>query len=220
MKRYVVFVLLMCLVLTGCGTVGQTPAPTAAPTATPLPEPASLQVLPLPGNVDAVNGTLAVSLEKGDVYVNNSNLPEMKVTIHAYELYDAVDMSALKVGDSILRLGQELPVSSIETAENGDIVINGGLDLGGHVFRPGDGGTYYEISYNDAKSYAPVGEFILPLSDEFCFVDKADLDKEPQSYYLDSFFVDDLFGWYFFPSNTTIRLENGVVVGMERVYIP
>ena len=101
-----------------------------------------------------------------------------------------------------------------------DILINGGLDAGGHEFRPGDGGTYYEISYNDAKSYAPVGEFILPMSDDFCFVDKADLDKEPQSYYLDSFFVDDLFDWYFFPSNTTIRIENGIVVAMERVYIP
>lgn len=220
MKRCVVFVLLMCLVLTGCGAVGKAPAVTAAPTATPLPEPASLQVRPLPGNVDAVNGTLAVSLEKGDVYVNGNNLPEMKVTIHAYELYDAVDMSALKVGDSILRMGQDLPVSSIETAENGDIVINGGLDVGGHVFRPGDGGTYYEVGYNDAKSYYVVGETVFPMADEFCFVDKSDLDSEPQNYYLDSFFVDDLFGWYFFPSNTTIRIENGIVVAMERVYIP
>lgn len=220
MKRCVLFVLLMCLVMTGCGVKAEAPAVTATPEATVIIEALPQQVVPLPQNVDTANGTLSVSLAEGAVYVNKDNMPEMKVTVYDYELYDAVAMSMLKVGDSILRLGQELPVNSIETAENGDIVINGGLDVGGHVFRPGDGGTYYEISYNDAKSYAPVGELILPVADEFCFVDKSDLDSEPQNYYLDTFFVDDLFGWYFFPSNTTIRIENGIVVAMERVYIP
>lgn len=222
MKRYIVFVILMCLVLTGCGTKAEAPAATAAPEVTALPEaePAPEQVVPLPRNVDAVNGTLSVSLAEGDVYVNANNMPEMKVTAYDYELYDVVAMNALKVGDRILRLGQDVTVNSIEKDENGDIIINGGLDAGGHVFRPGDGGDYYEISYNDAKSYAPVGELILPVADEFCFVDKSDLDREPQSYYLDSFFVDGLFGWYFFPSNTTVQLENGIAVSMERVYIP
>lgn len=222
MKRYIVFVILMCLVLTGCGTKAEAPAATAAPEVTALPEaePAPEQVVPLPRNVDAVNGTLSVSLAEGDVYVNANNMPEMKVTAYDYELYDVVAMNALKVGDRILRLGQDVTVNSIEKYENGDIIINGGLDAGGHVFRPGDGGDYYEISYNDAKSYAPVGELILPVSDEFFFVDSSDLDKGPQTYYLDTFFVDGLFGWYFFPSNTTVQLENGIAVSMERVYIP
>lgn len=224
MKRYLILILLLCLLLTGCSNKADipeiTPAVTAAPEITALPEAGPMQVIPLPQTVDTVNGTLSVSLSEGAVYVNENNMPEMKLTIHAYELYDAVAISALKVGDSILRLGEDLVVSSLERAENGDIIINGGLDTGGHVFRPGDGGTYYEISYNDAKTFTLVGEAVLPVADEFYFVDKSDLDREPQTYHLDSFFVDGLFGWYFFPSNTTIRLENGIVTSMERVYIP
>lgn len=220
MKRYIVFVLLMCLVLTGCGMKAEAPAVTAEPEVTEIPEALSQQVVPLLRSADTINGTLHVSLNEGAVYVNENDMPEMRVTFYDYELYDAVAMNALKQGDSILRLGQEVPVNSIGKDENGDIIINGGLDEGGHVFRPGDGGTYYEISYNDARVYAPAGELILPVADEFCFVDKSDLDKEPQSYYLDTFFVDGLFTWYFSPSNTTIQLDNGVVASMERVYIP
>lgn len=219
MKK-IALLLIFCLTLSACGTAAEVPAATAEPEISVSPEVLPEQVVPLTQIIDAVNGTLHISLKEGDVYVNDKNLPEMKVTIHAYELYDVVAMNALKVGDRILRLGQDVTVNSIEKDENGDIIINGGLDAGGHVFRPGDGGDYYEISYNDARSYTPVGELILPVADEFFFVDSSDLDKGPQTYYLDTFFVDGLFGWYFFPSNTTVQLENGIAVSMERVYIP
>lgn len=221
MKRQLIFVLLICLLLSGCAFRADVPAATATPT--PTPELLPQQILPLPQEAapgEDASGSFAVSLGEGAVYVNEANMPEMKATVYAYELYDEAAMKALRVGDSILRLGQNVPVNSLETAENGDIVINGGLDMGGHVFRPGESGDYYEISYNDAKSYAPVAELVLPVADEFFFVDKSDFDGEPQTYHLDSFFVDGLFGWYFFPSNTSISLENGVVVSMERVYIP
>lgn len=229
MKRYIVFVLALCCLLSGCATVSQQAAPsaTAEPQATTqpvaTPEPGPMLVLPLPQTIDLSDQSdsiLAVSLKEGDVYVNENNELKMKVNIYAYELYDAVDMSLLKVGDSIRILGQDVAVSSLDRAENGDIVINGGLDVGGHVFRSEGGGVYYEIGYNDAKSYALGAEAVLPVSDQFSFVDKSDLDNEPQIYYADDFFVEGRFGWYFFPSNTKIHLENGVVVSMERVYIP
>ena len=223
MKKCSIFIILLCLMLSGCGIKNAAPAATVAPESSELPEALPQQVVPLPRNVELsedTSGSFPVSLGEGAVYVNKVNMPEMKATVYDYELYDGAAMRALKPGDSILRLGQSVPVNSIDTAENGDIVINGGLDMGGHVFRAGADGDYYEISYNDAKSYAPVAEVVLPVADEFFFVDKSDFDGEPQTYYLDSFFVDGLFGWYFFPSNTTIRLENGVVVSMERIYIP
>lgn len=223
MKRYIVFVILLRLMLSGCGVKNESPAATAGPDPTELTEALPQQVVPLPRNVELsedASGSFPVSLGEGAVYVNKANMPEMKATVYDYELYDKVAMEELKVGDSILRLGQNVPVSSIESDGNGDIVINGGLDMGGHVFRAGADGDYYEISYNDAKSYTPVAEVVLPVADEFFFVDKSDFDGEPQTYYLDTFFVDGLFGWYFFPSNTTIELENGVVVSMERIYIP
>ena len=219
MKK-IALLLIFCLTLSACGTAAEVPAATPAPEVTEQSEAGPVTVVPLTQTIDAVNGTLHISLKEGDVYVNDKNLPEMKVTIHAYELYDAVAMSALKVGDSIIRLGEDITVNSLEQAENGDLIVNGGLDVGGHVFRPGDGGTYYEISYNDAKCFNVVGEAFLPLADSFSFTDGSDLDSEPQTYYLDDFFVEGRFGWYFFPSNTTIRLENGVAVSMERVYIP
>lgn len=223
MKKCSIFIILLCLMLSGCGIKNAAPAATAGPDPTELTEALPQQVVPLPRNVELsenTSGSFSVSLGEGAVYVNKANMPEMKATVYAYELYDYAAMGALKTGDRILRLGQDVPVNSIERAENGDIVINGGLDMGGHVFRAGADGDYYEISYNDAKSYAPVAEVVLPVADEFFFVDKSDFDGEPQTYYLDSFFVDGLFGWYFFPSNTTIQVENGVVVSMERIYIP
>ena len=223
MKKFTLFILLLCLMLTGCGAKSETPPVTSAPELTALPEISPQQIVPLPQNVELgenSSGTLAVSLSEGGVYADGTDEVKMKLNVYAYELYDSAAMSALEAGDSILRLGQNVPVNSIERTENGDIVINGGLDMGGHIFRPAESGDYYEISYNDAKSYTPMAETVFPVSDSFYFVDKSDLDSEPSTYYIDDFFTEGRFGWYFFPSNTSVRVENGLVVSMERIYIP
>ena len=93
-------------------------------------------ILPLPASIDMnqlENCTVAISLEQGDAYVDDTGAMQMDVTVYTYDLYDMVDMAGLKEGDTIVIREQEVEISSIERTERG-ILINGGLDENGYEF--------------------------------------------------------------------------------------
>ena len=236
MKKFLALVLaLSCLLgLVGCNTG----SPAAEPTATEkqeiqqateavenVPEAEEPAVImPLPVTLDVTNledCTVAVSLEKGGVYVDETGAIIMEVTVFTYDLYDMVDVALLKEGDTI-RCGQrDILVTSVERSETGLVMINGGLDAGGIELFAEDDTVYYERNYSDVKSYYELGKAFLPVSPDFAYNDESGF-SEGQTLFRAEDFLDDEAGidYYFSPNDTTIRIEDGYVVAMTRVYAP
>ena len=181
-------------------------------------------VMPLPVTVNLnqlEDCTLAVSLNKGDVYKDKADNVQMNVTVFVYDLYDMVDISLLKEGDSMLLRQEEVVITSIERKEDGTVVINGGLDVGGYVLHTDDNTVYYERGYSDVKSYYELGKVTLPVYAEFLYHDASDMDKDAVIYRISDFLENAAGIHYLFnPNNTTITIQDGMIVEMNRIYTP
>jgi len=204
----------------------KTPAPTKEPTVTPLesPAPAAKTVSPLPVTIDMNNldnCTIAVSFEQGDFFTDDAGAIQLKVKVYTYDLYDIVDIAMLAPGDTILLRGEEVLITSLVRTDTGAVQINGGLDVGGYELITNDHTVFFETGYSDVKSYYELGEATLPVSADFIFTDKSDLDNEPVTYYPGDFLTDeaDIF-YHFVPNSTTITIQDSQVIKMERVYVP
>lgn len=249
MKKLTTLLLTGCLLLSmaACGTTKDTttgadtptkePAATTAPTAEPTviptepatapteaPVPAAKTIAPLPVTIDMGNltdCTVAVSIEKEDLSVDNTGARVLPVIVYTYDLYDMVDISMLAVGDTIILRGEEVVITSLVTTDYGNIQINGGLDEGGYELATHDHTVYFETGYSDVKTYFELGKAVLPVSEDFVFVDMADPEGNTASFTLEELFTDKVSHVYgFTPHNTRIVIEGGIVTQMERVYIP
>ena len=181
-------------------------------------------ISPLPETLDLGaldNCTVAVSLEKGDAFVNDSGKMVMDVTVYSYELYDMVDIASLEENDVIVRRNKEVTVTEVERLESGLVKINGGEENGGFDFVSNDSTVYYETGMNDIKAYYELGKVTLPVSTEFEYIDESDLDAEAKKYFPGDFLIEDSgIEYNFTPNNTSIVIENGTVIKMTKVYMP
>ena len=207
-------VILSLGMLAGCGTKTETESK----------EPNVNVISPLPETIDINaldNCTVAISLEKGGAYVNDSGKMVMDVTVYSYELYDIVDIASLKENDVILRKNEEVKVTEIERLETGLVRINGGEENGGFDLVSNDSTVYYESGMNDIKAYYELGSVTLPVSDEFEYVDESDLDADAKKYFAGDFLKDDAgIEYNFSPNNTSIVIENGTIIKMNKTYMP
>ena len=231
MKRFIVLLTVLCLMLAGCSepkTEATTAAATEATTAATEAATAATEkveegkkIAPLADstmeNLD--DAILAVSLEEGGAYVDDDGRMQMDVKIYSYDKYDMVDVAELKVGDVLVRNDGEVEITSIEKKDDGTLLVNGGLEKGGFDLGTDDCGIFFEIGYNDAKSWYEVGEATIRVSEDFEFVDNMNQDEEIVAYPGD-FLNGAVTDYYFIPDNTTIRVEEGQIVEMNRVYIP
>lgn len=180
-------------------------------------------ISPLPSDIDMEhldNCTVAISLEKGDAYVDDTGAMQMDVTVYTYDLYDMVDIAMLKEGDTIIIRGEEVMVTSLERTDMG-LLINGGLDENGYEFRTDETTVWYEIGYSDMKSYYEVGKATIRVSADMNFYDSSDLDKGEVIYYPGDFLTDDAgMVYHFVPHNTSIVIEDGMIIKMSRRYTP
>ncbi len=215
MKKLLVVVLALTLsfaMLVGCEKPVNTEE-VAGNTISPLP--AAIDI----NNLD--NCTVAVSLEKGNAFVDDNGKMQMKVTVFAYDLYDMVDIASLNENDVIVRKNEEVKVTEFERLDSGLVRINGGEEKGGFDLVSNDSTVYYETGMNDIKAYYELGEVTLPVSTEFEYIDESDLDAEAKTYYPGDFLTDDAGIEYgFTPNNTSIVIENGDIIKMNKVYIP
>ena len=231
MKKMTLLILALCLVLTGCGKKEEAPAAgtqapgketveTAPAASAEQADPAAV-INPLPdGTMDNLtDAILAVSLEEGGAYVDDTGKMQMDVKIYTYDKYDMVDISLLKVGDTIVTHGGEVEVTSMEQTAVG-ILINGGLEEGGFDLVTDDSGIYFETGFNDAKNWYEVGEATIRVSADFQGVDRSDPDKGDVTLYPGSFLVGEVTDYNFTPYNTTIRVEGGQIVEMTRSFMP
>ena len=207
MKKISVIFTALFLLLAGCASAQTDPAQKISP----LPD-ATMENL-----TDAI---LSVSLAEGDAYVDETGKMQMDLKIYSYDCYDMVDISNLKVGDILVKHSGKVQVTSIEQNDAGTVYINGGLDNGGFDLVTDDCGVFYEMGYNDHKNWYQVGEATIRVSADFKGSDCADPELGEVVIYPGDFLVDAVTNYDFTPYNTTIRIEGGQIVEMNRRYIP
>ena len=237
MKRFVIMLLMLCLMLAACGspeasapTQPSTEAPTEVQTEPPTERstesPSAKVVQPLPFTLDLSNldnCTVAVSLEKDDVWYGSgtTRIKNMEVTVYTYDLYDMVDIAQLQGGDTIVIRGQEVVIEALDRTVGGLILINGGLDMGGYDLWTNDNTVYFESGYSDMKYWQPLGTITLEPSADFVFTDASAPDQEPVTYAFEDLVREDSpVSFPLDPQSTTITIENGYVTAMERCYTP
>ena len=222
MKKLIFFTLVICFLMTGCGNDKAATEVTETISATAVTEQPASKVYPLPDTtMDNLNDAiLSISLNEGDAYVDDTGKMQMDLKIFSYDKYDMVDISMLKVGDILVTHAGEVEITTLTREENGTILINGGLYEDGFDLVTDETGIFYERGYNDAKNWYEVGEATIRVSVDFMYHDTSDLDRGEVLYYPGSFLIGEVTDYYFTPYNTTIRVENGQIIEMYRVYIP
>ena len=225
MKRLVLIIL--CLLLAGCAAPEETvettlPVETAAQVTEIPTEVTFKKVLPLADTtMDELDfSILAVSLEEGDAYVDDTGKMQMDLKIYSYDKYDLVDISLLAVGDILVTHAGEVEVASLERDASGTVYINGGFLNEGLDLVTDEGGIYYERGFNDHKNWYEVGEATIHVSVDLEFCDNSDPQLDEVIYYPGSFLVGEVTNYDFTPYNTTVRVEDGQIVEMHRRYIP
>ena len=83
-----------------------------------------------------------------------------------------------------------------------------------------DSGIFYEAGFNDHKSWYAAGNATIRVSVDFIFTDNADPEQGEVIFYPGSFLIGEVTSYDFTPYNTTIRIEDGQIVEMNRRYIP
>lgn len=234
-KKIIVLWMVFCLLLTGCAASqkgngeNEIPSDIAASKAmvssdtdsTEQPE-ETHTITPLPDTTmeNLSDAILSISLDEGDAYVDDSGRMQMDLKIYTYDKYDMVDIANLKVGDTVVRHSGEVKVVSKEQNEAGTIFINGGLENGGFDLVTDDCGIFYETGFNDVKDWYEIGEATIRVSADFKGIDNADLEQGEVIIYPGDFLIGAVTNYDFTPYNTTIRVEDGQIVEMNRVFIP
>lgn len=234
-KKTIVLWMVFCLLLTGCAASqkgngeNEIPSDIAASKAmvssdtdsTEQPE-ETHTITPLPDTTmeNLTDAILSVSLDEGNAYVDDNGRMQMDLKIYTYDTYDMVDIANLKVGDTVVRHYGEVKVVSKEQSETGTISINGGLENGGFDLVTDDCGIFYETGFNDVKNWYEIGEATIRVSADFKGIDNADLEQGEVIIYPGDFLIGAVTNYDFTPYNTTIRVEDGQIVEMNRVFIP
>ncbi|MBR4982124.1 MAG: hypothetical protein IKY94_06165 [Lachnospiraceae bacterium] len=230
MKKYIrnTIVLTLALSLVGCGVAKPEKEAIEEQIMEQIEESNDLVetkiISPLPITIDMNqldNCTVAVSFEEGDAYVDDTGIMRLDVTVYTYDLYDMVDISLLEEGDTIVIRNQEVHVTSLERNDLGLVSLNGGEENGGYDLFTDNSGVYYEMGFNDTKAYYPLGEATIRVSVDFEFYDNSDLEAGEKIYYPGDFLIKDAGIQYDFRvDNTTIVIEDGQIIAMNRVYTP
>lgn len=234
MKKMMLMMVALCLLLAGCGQSKQDAADAEVPEQPAVEteaeqessgnteEAAAVTVQPLPDTTmeNLTDAILSVSLEEGDAYVDDTGKMQMDLKIYSYDKYDMVDIANLKEGDTIVTHAGEVVVTSLERTQGGLILINGGLEEGGFDLFTDDSGIFYESGFNDVKNWYEVGEATIRVSADFEYLDNSDPEQGEIVFYPGSFLVGEVTDYNFTPHNTTIRVEGGQIVEMNRMYTP
>lgn len=226
MKLRIFIILLLCILLSGCRRSGTKPEQTTvpAPVETKIEKTTAVAVIrPLPDTTmnSLDNSVLNISFMQNDFYQDESGEMKLRMQIYSYEKFDLVDISDLKAGDTIILSGEEILVKFVERNDYGTVLINGGLDEGGFDLATDDSGIYFVHGYSDVKAWMPVADAEFVVSETFVFHDSANLELDTVVYDAEDLVngvPESIFGYQ--PQNTTVRIENGQVVEMNRIYTP
>ena len=219
MKKLLILTAALCLLgLTACGTQtdgGQQPADDQQTTAQ--------RVEPMGGTLDpnALDDVTAAATFTADGVHTDTDPATIDVAIYDYDLYDATAITKLAVGDTVVVDGKDVVVASVEETD-GYYVVNGDIELGGVLFAPGDGGTYYIMGMDDAKDYHQIAALVLPIAADVVVKDSAEDPDVANAKTLTLADVaglpDDLYGVS--ANNTHVVISGGTVTEIARTYVP
>lgn len=233
MKKRIALLMAFCLLLAGCADsqadegkeVAASQSSAAAESVVaedPVQTEEGRTILPLPDSTmeNLTDAILSVSLNEGDAYVDDEGRMQMDLKIYSYDQYDMVDIAQLKVGDTLVGYAGEVEVVSKEQNAAGTIYINGGLENGGFDLVTDDCGTFFETGFNDAKSWYEIGTATIRVSADFLGIDSSNPEQGEVILYPGDFLTGAVANYDFTPYNTTVRVEEGQIVEMHRVYVP
>lgn len=182
-------------------------------------------IKPNPYKVDLNNvedGIYSVAFKAANLKESNDKYT-LPVTLYTEDTYDIVDIGQLAAGDTILVDGFLYVVDTVNTLDSGLKDINGGIEEGGTSLRPVDESNCYVFAgYNDIVSYTNQGDAELTLSPDVVLNDSTDPSNSKKCTGADAINTlkkmpeDDYVSYY----NTKICVENGVVVEINRTYMP
>ena len=187
------------------------------------PEFKTIAPMPNPIDVNALaDGIYPVSFNRGDVLGGASGIYMNAVHIYTQDWYDIVDVNTLKVGDTIVVEGEEVPVLTLEQTEYG-LEVNADQDVRSFCLATEeDTNGFYIRGLDDLTTYTDQGTTTLVIDPAATFTDAWDIDSDPVTVSADGI-VEALQGSaneYFGPDNTTVRIEGGKVVEIIREYVP
>ena len=187
--------------------------------------PAEKTVAPIAQAIDVnalADGTYPVSFDRGDVLDGASGIFMNAVHIYTQDGYTKEEIEALKAGDTIVVAGEEVPVLSIEETEYG-IDVNEDQDAGAFYLRISEDSDVYCVhGLDDLSTYTDQGVTTLVLDAAATFTDAWDIESEPVTVAGNDIVnaMHSTTNDYFVSYNTTVRIENGKVVEINRVYVP
>ncbi len=180
-------------------------------------------IAPLPAGITVENlqdCTVPVAFALDDFHWDGGKL---SMTVYSQDLYDGEDITQMQVGDTLIYSGETIVISTFEEM-NGGIEINGGLEEGGCWLAPGEGGTYVAREWDDHATYTELGMAEVALAENFMIIDCGEFPDDPNDTirHDHKLYIDNLTGGRdnFFPLNTRVTIENGVVTEIQRRWIP
>lgn len=180
-------------------------------------------ITPIPSEFDVDNlkdCTIPAKFTADDFKWMGGNL---RMTVYSKDLYDAVDISQMQMGDTLLYAGKPIVVETIEEV-NGGLVVNGDIENGGCCLAGYEGGTYVAREWDDHATYTELGKAEVALAEDFLIIDCGDFPTDPldsirtgQKLYLESLKSSHR---EFYPLNTLVTIENGAITEINRRWIP
>lgn len=180
-------------------------------------------IVPLPATIDVSNlqdCTIPAAFTQDDFNWMGGNLT---MIVYNKDLYDAVEISQIQVGDTLIYQGTPMVISKI-AEEHGGIDINGGLDEGGCCLVGSDGGTYVARNWDDHATYTELGKAEVAMADDFIIIDCGEFPEEPSDTIRtgQKLYIENLKDYKkdFFQLNTRVTVENGMITEINRRWIP
>ena len=203
----ILFVLLVCCLLVGCSGDGQI----------------HHCIAPCPVGEDFValqDCTVPAAFASDDFNWMGGNLT---LSVYSEDLYDAVEVTQMTVGDTLVYDCDTLVVETL-VWEGNILTVNGGLEQGGAWLQAHEGGTYRAIQFDDHSLYTLQCEAHLPLSQDFVVIDcganptdPSDTIRDGQKLYLES--LPD-YKRHFSYLDTRVLIQNGEITQIQRHWIP
>lgn len=203
--------------LSGCGT----PAADSGSASTGGSQGEARRVEPLADTLDVSaltegDNQFMAGFRGSDARLDDDGRLVIDLTVYTYDLYDAVEITTLTPGDTLVVKGTEIPVKTVEQGDG--IAVNGGLVNGGIDLTSAGGGTFRVLLENDAPDLYEAGTITLPVAQDFVLTDDSDPESPGQTLY-----AGDLLGLgdeVFSPQATTVETAGGMVTAIHRDYMP
>lgn len=147
----------------------------------------------------------------------------LQCKVYSMDLYDAVHITQLAQGDTLLFQGRSIIVSEVKTDDSGYVIVNGGIENDGADLMPFEGGTYRGIQPDDHAVYTLLGTATLPLAANLVMIDCGIEPTDPvdtissgvKDYLLKLDNKDN-----FNELNTQLLIQGGKVTQISRRWIP